>query len=208
MARVTDTRERLLEATLELIWEESLGAASVDAICEKAGVRKGSFYHFFKTKEDLVVAALEAHFAVARVDYDRTFSPSVAPVDRLRAFFEQMVSKQQMKRDKVGRVVGCPYMSAAVACSSADQLVRERVQQLFGTWKKYFETALRDGIADGSIPPQDISRTVEIVFDYIEGALTVGKVQNSMGPIQNIGYGTFKLIGVEWKPAATVAAKA
>src|SRR5579862_184701 len=115
MARVTDTRERLLEATFDLVWEESLGAASVDAICERAGVRKGSFYHFFKTKEDLVVAALEAHFAAARVDYDRIFSPSIAPIDRLRGFFDQMVRKQQMKRDKVGRVVGCPYMSVAVS---------------------------------------------------------------------------------------------
>jgi len=207
MARVTDTRERLLEATFDLVWEESLGAASVDAICERAGVRKGSFYHFFKTKEDLVVAALEAHFAAARVDYDRIFSPSIAPIDRLRGFFDQMVRKQQMKRDKVGRVVGCPYMSVAVSCSSEDQLVRERVEQLFGTWKKYFETALRDGIADGSIPPQDIPRTVEIVFDYIEGAVTVGRVQNSMGPIQNIGYGAFRLLGLEWNPTSTVAAK-
>lgn len=207
MARVNDTRDRLLAATLDLVWEESLGAASVDAICEKAGVRKGSFYHFFKTKEDLVVAALEAHFAAARVDFDRIFSPSIAPLDRLRSFFESMVRKQLFKREKAGRVVGCPYMSAAVSCSSAEQLVRERVQHLFATWKKYFESALRDGIADGSIPAQDIPRAVEIVFDYIEGALTVGRVQNSMNPIQNIGFGAFKLLGMEWNPAATVAAK-
>jgi TetR/AcrR family transcriptional repressor of nem operon len=208
MARVTDTRDRLLEATLELVWNESLGAASVDAICEKAGVRKGSFYHFFKSKEDLVVAALEAHFAAGRVDFDRIFSPSVAPVERLKSFFEAMIRKQQMKRDKVGRVVGCPYATAAVACSSSEQLVRERVQTLLGTWKKYVETTLRDGIADGSIPPQDIPRTVETVFDYIEGALTIGRIQNSMLPIQNIGYGAFKLIGLEATPAPATAARA
>lgn len=207
MARVNDTRERLLQAALDLVWEESFGAASVDAICQKAGVRKGSFYHFFKSKEDLVVAALEDNFANARVDYDRIFSPSIAPVERLKGFFDLMIRKQQMKREKAGRVVGCPYMSAAVSCSSAEQLVRERVQQLFATWKKYFESALRDGIADGSIPSQDIPRSVELVFDYIEGALTVGRVQNSMNPIHNIGFGAFKLLGMEWNPAATVAAR-
>jgi TetR/AcrR family transcriptional repressor of nem operon len=51
MVKANDTRDRLLEAALLLIWEESLGAASVDAICEKAGVRKGSFYHFFKSRK-------------------------------------------------------------------------------------------------------------------------------------------------------------
>jgi TetR/AcrR family transcriptional repressor of nem operon len=205
MARVNDTRDRLLEATVDLVWNESLGAASVDAICEKAGVRKGSFYHFFKTKEELVVTALEAHFAAARVDYDRLFSPSIPPVDRLKGFFEALIRKQQLKRDKVGRVVGCPYASAAVSCSSSEHLVRDRVQNLFSTWKKYVETTLRDGIADGSIPAQDIVRTVETVFDYIEGALTIGRIQNSMGPIQNIGYGAFKLLGLEWTAAPAVA---
>jgi TetR/AcrR family transcriptional repressor of nem operon len=206
MARVTDTRERLIEATLQLTWEESLGSASVDAICEKAGVRKGSFYHFFKGKEDLVVAALEDHFSGAKVEYDRIFSPSVAPIDRLRGFFESMIHKQQMKRDKVGRVVGCPYASVAVASSPEDKLVRERVQQILATWKKYLETTLRDGAADGSIPVKDIPRTVELIFDYIEGALTVGRIQNSMTPIQNLSFGAFKILGLEWD-SAPVAAK-
>jgi TetR/AcrR family transcriptional repressor of nem operon len=145
MARVTDTREKLLEAALLLIWDESLGAASVDAICEKAEVRKGSFYHFFKSKEELVVAALEAHFKVARVDFDRLFSPSVPPVERLKGFFELMVRKQQMKLEKAGRVVGCPYASVGMALSPEDKLVRDCVQDILSTWKKYFETALRDG---------------------------------------------------------------
>src|SRR5439155_23544723 len=141
MARVTDTKERLLEATLQLIWEESMGAASVDAICEKAEVRKGSFYHFFKSKEELVAAALEADFQAARVDFDRIFSPSVAPIDRLKGFFELMVRKQQMKLEKAGRVVGCPYGSVAVSCSGADKLVRDCIQDILVTWRKYFETA-------------------------------------------------------------------
>src|SRR5258706_8729109 len=135
MARVTDTKERLLDATLQLIWEESLGAASVDAICEKAEVRKGSFYHFFKSKEELVAAALEAHFKTARVDFDRIFSPSVAPLERLKGFFELMVRKQEMKQEKAGRVVGCPYASVASACSAADKLVSNCVHEILATWR-------------------------------------------------------------------------
>jgi len=198
MAKANDTRDRLLDAALLLIWEESLGAASVDAICEKAGVRKGSFYHFFKSKEDLVVAALETHFKTVRVDYDRIFSPSVAPVNRLRGFFEQMIKKQQVKSDAVGRVVGCPYGSAAAACSPEDKLVHQAVQEIMATWRKYLETTLRDGAADGSIPSQDIPLAVETVFDYVEGAMMAGRIQNSMNPIKKMGRIAFKLLGLEW----------
>jgi TetR/AcrR family transcriptional repressor of nem operon len=198
MVKANDTRDRLLDAALLLIWEESLGAASVDAICEKAGVRKGSFYHFFKSKEDLVATALENHFKTARVDFDRIFSPSVAPVNRLRGFFEQMIKKQQMKSDAVGRVVGCPYGSAAAASSPEDKLVQEAVKDIMATWKKYLETTLRDGAADGSIPSQDIPQAVENVFDYVEGAMMAGRIQNSMNPIKKMGRIAFKLLGLEW----------
>ena len=56
MGRVSDAKQRLLQATIDLIWQNSYGAVTVDNICERAGVKKGSFYYFFPSKTDLVVA--------------------------------------------------------------------------------------------------------------------------------------------------------
>jgi TetR/AcrR family transcriptional repressor of nem operon len=205
MARVTDTREKLLQAALQLVWEEGVGSASVDDICQKAGVRKGSFYHFFKSKGELIIAALENHFEGARVEFDRLFSPSVAPVERLRGFFEFMARRQEMKRQQVGRVLGCPYMSVGVSCSSEEQIIREHVEKIFAVYRKYFETALRDGKADGSIPIKDIPVVVETVFQFIEGAMAAARIQNSMKPIENMGRAAFMLLGLEWKPETSGA---
>ena len=47
---------------MELIWEQSYGSVSVDVICERAGARKGSFYHFFPSKSDLAAVAIEDHW--------------------------------------------------------------------------------------------------------------------------------------------------
>ena len=58
MGRVSDAKERLLEAAKGLIWEQSYGAVTVDAICRRAKVQKGSFYHFFDDKSELAVASL------------------------------------------------------------------------------------------------------------------------------------------------------
>ena len=46
MGRVSDAKERLMEAVGELIWTGSYGSTTIDQICEKAGVKKGSFYYF------------------------------------------------------------------------------------------------------------------------------------------------------------------
>jgi TetR/AcrR family transcriptional repressor of nem operon len=47
MGRVSDAKKRLMEAVTELIWTGSYGNTTIDHICEKAGVKKGSFYYFF-----------------------------------------------------------------------------------------------------------------------------------------------------------------
>src|SRR5712691_5109417 len=88
MGRVSDARERLLEATLELTWRESYGAVTVDAICERAGVKKGSFYYFFDSKSRLTAEALKHHWESLQPAYDQIFSPSVPPLERFRRYFD------------------------------------------------------------------------------------------------------------------------
>jgi TetR/AcrR family transcriptional repressor of nem operon len=62
MGRTSDARERLIETTLDLVRRDGYGAVTVDAICEAVGVKKGSFYHFFPSKDALVIAALDWHW--------------------------------------------------------------------------------------------------------------------------------------------------
>src|SRR5450755_2427776 len=62
----TDTKIKLLNAALRTIRTKGYGASTVDDICHAAGVSKGSFFHYFTSKEDLALA-VAAHFS-ARAD--------------------------------------------------------------------------------------------------------------------------------------------
>src|SRR6185503_7896189 len=95
MGRVSDAKDRLLDATIKLVWRNSYGAVSVEDICQEAGVKKGSFYHFFPGKNELVAASFRKIWADNRPTYDRIFSSSVPPIDRLRAFFAHVLGKQK-----------------------------------------------------------------------------------------------------------------
>ena len=66
-----------MEAMQELIWTGSYGATTIDQICEKAGVKKGSFYYFFESKVELAVAALDEHWQMRRPELDAIFSPTI-----------------------------------------------------------------------------------------------------------------------------------
>src|SRR3954471_16698927 len=109
MGRVSDAKQRLLDATIDLIWQNSYGAVTVDNICERAGVKKGSFYYFFPSKTALVVAALDAHCQLVRQPLERIFSPDVPPLDRSRQYFDLLYERQKLMQEKSGRVLGCPF---------------------------------------------------------------------------------------------------
>ncbi|CAH0341806.1 TetR/AcrR family transcriptional regulator [Rhizobium sp. CECT 9324] len=53
------SRMKLLDATLGLVREQGYAATTVDDICRRAGVSKGSFFHHFKSKEELVLGAVD-----------------------------------------------------------------------------------------------------------------------------------------------------
>src|SRR5271170_7885350 len=59
MKKTCETKDKLLQVGFDLIWDSSYGSVSVDDICKRAGINKGSFYHFFPSKADLVVQAYE-----------------------------------------------------------------------------------------------------------------------------------------------------
>ena len=84
MGRTSNSDQKLMDATLDLMWEESYGSVTIDHICQRAGVKTGSFYYYYKSKSELAAAALERLWSeVWRPALDQTFSPSLDPIARL-----------------------------------------------------------------------------------------------------------------------------
>jgi TetR/AcrR family transcriptional regulator, transcriptional repressor for nem operon len=85
----TDARTRLLDAALHVIRAQGYAATSVDDICRAAGLTKGAFFHHFKSKEDLAVAAA-AHFSdmAVRLFGDAHYRTLADPFDRLLGYID------------------------------------------------------------------------------------------------------------------------
>src|SRR6266567_1498838 len=111
MGRSSDAKERLIESGITLIWRHGFAGVSVDQVCESAGVKKGSFYHFFESKEDLALAALDTHWQRRRPVLDALFSASEAPLSRLQRYFRFIYQRQCEIHTEQGCVLGCFYFS-------------------------------------------------------------------------------------------------
>src|SRR5690349_902113 len=105
MGRVSDAKERLMEAVRQLIWAGSYGSTTIDQICEKAGVKKGSFYYFFDSKADLAVAAIDEEWQLRRrPELDVIFSPTIPPLERLKKYCDYGYRFQAEIKAKFGHV--------------------------------------------------------------------------------------------------------
>lgn len=191
-----DTRKRLLDTAIQLIWEQSYGAVSVDDICDRAGAQKGSFYHFFPSKSDLAVAATEENWERRRVDLDRIFSPLTPPLDRLAQYCDSVHERQRQKMQEFGRVCGCPFTSLGCELSTQNENIRQTTQQIVERYCKYFSTAIRDAIREGLIAEQDCDAKARDIYGCVIGLLLQAKIENDLEIIRHLKPTMFRLIGV------------
>ncbi len=197
MGRTSDAKERLLHVALDLIWQQSYGAVSVDDICRRSKVKKGSFYYFFPSKSDLAVAAYEEHWRRNRPHYDRLFSPLVPPLERLENYCKSVYEGQKEKQQTTGRILGCPFACVAAELSTQDENIRRKVQEMFEHHCRYIENALRDAHKDGLIGNCDYPRKSQAIFCLIMGMLLQAKVRNDAEILRGLNPTILDIIGAQ-----------
>lgn len=196
MPRVSDAKEKLTEAALGLIWASGYGATSVDDICAKANVRKGSFYHFFKSKADLEIAALEENWLRSRQRWNDIFSPTVPPLQRFADFFDFVIRRQEHLRAQYGSVLGCPLCSVGSEVSTTETSIRDKTLEIMESCVKYFESAIRDAHAHGLIVAPDAKTRAKALYAYFQGVMAQARIANSLQPLEELEAGAWTVLGV------------
>jgi TetR/AcrR family transcriptional repressor of nem operon len=202
MGRTSDARERLIDSMMELIWTGNYGSTSVDQICDKAGVKKGSFYHFFESKTALAVAGIEHGWQEHRKELDQTFSPVVPPIERILRCFRNFRKEQEDLKAKHGRVLGCPIHTLGAEMSTVDDQLRAKLQEILGQFICYYETAIRDAHAQGIIEAPDAEALARIVFAYSEGLLLHARMWNDLAYLDAFENGALTILGAKPSPKA------
>lgn len=179
MGRTSDADERLMAAALDLIWEESYGAVTIDDICKRAAVKKGSFYYFFDSKAQLAVAALEKLWSDEwKPRMDEYFSASIEPLDRLRGYLAAVYARQVELKKKNGRVLGCPVSSVGSEVSTHDCDICTKIREMLVRKRRYLESAIREAMADGTIEPGDAVKRTTVLASFVEGMMAQARIMN------------------------------
>jgi TetR/AcrR family transcriptional repressor of nem operon len=190
-----------MKALTELIWTGSYGSTTIDQICERAGVKKGSFYYFFDSKADLAEQAIQADWDQYRAKLDKIFSPSQPPMERLRRYCKAEYEEQLELKKQYGYTLGCPLCTLGAS-------LRQKVNEVMDQGRKYFETAIRDAQAEGLIAETDARAKARAVYAYVEGLLSQARIQDDVEVLKEMEPGIMDILGARAPQGATEATSA
>ena len=126
-----ETRERLLAAAMELFQEKGYNATSVADILAKAGANSGSLYHFFPTKQEVLLAVLDGYLAgISRMLLEPAWGEVEDPIEKVFALLE----RYREALVATDCTYGCPIGSLALELHEPDPPVRERLAANFEAW--------------------------------------------------------------------------
>lgn len=204
MGRTSDANERLMTAALALMWEQSYGAVSIDDICRRADVKKGSFYYFFDSKADLAVQALERHWQAEKREMDEIFSPATPPLDRIKAYSSLTYKRQVESKRKSGNVLGCPLCCLGSEICTQDRVIRDKVREILQRKGRYWESAVRDAQAAGLVPAGDAGARARCALAYLQGLVAQARLNNDAESLRDLGKLMLEHLSVR-RPVAQVA---
>ena len=173
-----DTRDRIIDAARELFWSKGYHTASVAEILERADANSGSLYHFFPTKQDLLLAVLDWYL-------DHLESEIVAPArarteDPIETVFAILEGYRQALL-ATDLTFGCPIGNLALEFSEPDPAVRDRLARNFANWARAVEACL-EGAADRLPPDLDRKALSQFVLTTMEGGVMQARTHRSIEP--------------------------
>ena len=186
-----DTRNALVWCGTELLTERGFQITGIDEILKRVGVPKGSFYHYFKSKDDFGHAVIDNYEGYYAKKMDRIFGDtSQSPLHRLINFTEN--AKNGMVKFDFKR--GCLIGNLGQELAALDTQFRERLEGVLLTWEQRVSDCLSEAIDLGELAsgqdPQVLSRFFWVGW---EGAILRSKLMRSLEPINqftSIYFGT------------------
>lgn len=177
-----DVRQAIIEAGADLVHRQGFHRTGLKDILEAAGVPKGSFYFYFRSKDDFGLAMIEHHARrMSGVARDLLFASCLPPLERLARFFALL----RGKFEEAGCLCGCPIGNLAQEMSDLSPAMREAISRCFAGLARMLAGVLEEAVGRGELPRDlDPEQTAAFLVDAWEGAILRMKAEKSVEPLR------------------------
>ena len=189
---IRNTRDHLLQVGLRRIHSVGYASTGVKEILDEADVPKGSFYHYFASKEAFAKEVLELYVREENERAEKILRDGKgAPLKRLRRYFEELIAVY----GPTGKISGCLIGNLSLELADHSDSIQSLLHQSFSNWQAGIAGILQEAIDRGDLAksskPQELA---SFLLNSYEGALLRSKADRSSKPLQNFLHFTFSVL--------------
>ncbi|MCW8125922.1 TetR/AcrR family transcriptional regulator [Microbulbifer halophilus] len=177
-----DTRQHLLDTGHRIIAGKGFYGVGLSELLGSAGVPRGSFYHYFKSKEQFGQALLEEYFRKYLAEVDQLFTPGEKPAaQQLMIYWKEWLRRYNEGCDEQKCLV--VKLSAEVADLSEPMrlTLRDGTQRIVERVARCIELGRKDGSLPTTLDPQ---QTATMLYQLWLGASLLAKLHRSSEPME------------------------
>jgi TetR/AcrR family transcriptional repressor of nem operon len=179
----TEAKQQLLEMGMAMLLRQGYHDLGIAALLEATNTPKGSFYHYFKSKEDFGLQAIDLYMEEVHRGLDLCLGDqSLPPLQRVRRFFE--LSEQKYRSEGY---LGCLLGGLGQELSGISEVFRRKVEECFSKIEQRITVGLGEAIQRGELPretsPQQLAR---LLINCWEGAALRSRLLSDPGPLREM----------------------
>ncbi|MFK0114063.1 TetR/AcrR family transcriptional regulator [Streptomyces sp. NPDC091217] len=190
--RNTDTRRIILDTAQRIMARKGYSAVGINEVLAEAGVPKGSFYHYFASKDAFGEAILKSYFADYLTDMDGVLAHSgQSSAERLMAYWQQWRETQSIEECQ-GK---CLAVKLGAEVADLSEPMRLALKEGTSAIVDRIERTITSGLEDGSLSVDGEAREVaQALYDMWLGASVMAKIHRSLAPLGTATAVTRKLL--------------
>jgi TetR/AcrR family transcriptional repressor of nem operon len=199
-ARNGDVRQHILDIAKPIILGRGFSAVGLNQVLSAADVPKGSFYHYFKSKELFGEALLDSYFSdyLARLEQLLT-QPGNSAAQNLIAYWSGWLETQSGE----GQEGKCLVVKLGGEVSDLSEAMRVALQRGTDSIIARLAECMRNGQADGSLPgPIDADHTAQTLYGMWLGATLLTKMRHDSSALEGAMRATLTLLKLPARPDA------
>lgn len=166
------TRDKLINATFDEVFSHGYQGASLSDILAKAGVHKGSMYHFFANKKEMALASIEE--TILQKFNERYGYVNTCEHGYLEAFYTRLrdTSARDFKR-------GCPIANVVQEMSNIDEEFNTLMKSIYEVFRANVKTILDKAIEAKEMKVCDTKKLALFITSTVEGAILAAKASGN-----------------------------
>jgi TetR/AcrR family transcriptional regulator, transcriptional repressor for nem operon len=174
------TRERIVAAAAELMWEHGVAGTTVDDVRACAGVSSSQVYHYFADKDSLARAVID-HQNETVVGSQEPLLAGLDTMEGVQAWRDAVIANVR----RFGGRGGCPIASLGSELAEVDANARAAVADAFERWERGIRGGLRAMADRGGLPADaDPDRLARGILATLQGGLLLAQMQRDSAPVE------------------------